>query len=263
MALPLQQQVDIWIQQAGPTSQGRAFNTVNGDVGTSINGYPITPGTAAACAQFGALICSKDLASLNATGQCPSQGNGGVRATNATLANGTANLDGNWQSICSWGQVIQKKIDASGCSNGNQASPTQPINCPSPTPATGGLMAGAANLRHISGIRRLAAPKHRQPASRRQHRRRCFRRPNLAPAVFARGERCCWRTAKTLFPATQVRSRRKTRPRACQRVRRCLTRSSRPRRPWPSCKIDDQFCTRTLAPKMFRFFSLLGLERNP
>ena len=143
MALPLQQQVDIWIQQAGPTTQGRAFNTVNGDVGSSINGYPITSGTAAACAQFGPLICSKDLASLNATGQCPSQGNGGVRATNATLANGTANLDGNSQSICSWGQVIQKKIDASGCSNGNQASPTQPINCPSPTPATGGLMAGA------------------------------------------------------------------------------------------------------------------------
>jgi len=29
MALPLQQQVDIWIQQAGPSSQGKAFNTVN------------------------------------------------------------------------------------------------------------------------------------------------------------------------------------------------------------------------------------------
>lgn len=143
MNLPLQQQVDIWIQRAGPTSQGSAFNTVNGDVGSSVNAYPITSGTAAACAQFGALICSKDLASLNATGQCPSQGNGGVRATNASLANGTANLDGNWQSICSWGQVIQKKIDASGCTNGNQTNPTQPVNCPSPTDASGGLMAGA------------------------------------------------------------------------------------------------------------------------
>ena len=143
--MSLQQQVDIWIQQAGPTTQGRAFNTLNGEVGQSVNGYPVTQGTVAACAQFGGLICSKDLASLNASGQCPSQGNGGVRATGATLRNGTANLDGNSQSICSWGQVIQKKIDASGCSNGNQASPTQPINCPSPTPATGGLMAGAAS----------------------------------------------------------------------------------------------------------------------
>ncbi len=126
--MSLQQQVDIWIQQAGPTTQGRAFNTLNGEVGQSINGYTITQGTIAACAQFGGLICSKDLAALNASGQCPSQGNGGVRATGATLRNGTANLDGNWQSICSWGQVIQKKIDASGCSNGNPTSPTQPIN---------------------------------------------------------------------------------------------------------------------------------------
>jgi hypothetical protein len=141
LSLPLQQQVDIWIQRAGPSSQGNAFNTVNGDVGTSINGYPITSGTAAACAQFGALICSKDLASLKVTGQCPSQGNGGVRATNATLANGTANLDGNWQSICSWGKVIQAKIDASGCTNGNQTPPSTPINCPAPTDASGGMIA--------------------------------------------------------------------------------------------------------------------------
>ncbi len=142
MSLPLQQQVDIWAQRAGPSSQGSAFNTLNADAGSSINGYPISQGTAAACAQFGALNCSKDLASLNATGPCPTQGNGGVRATNATLANGTANLDGNGQSICSWGQAIQQKINASGCTNGNQTNPTQPINCPFPTNASGGLMAG-------------------------------------------------------------------------------------------------------------------------
>lgn len=139
--LSLQQQVDIWIQQAGPTTQGRAFNTLNGEVGQSINGYKVTQGTVAACAQFGGLICSKDLAALNSSGQCPSQGNGGVRATNATLRNGTANLDGNWQSICSWGKVIQAKIDASGCSNGKQTGPTQPVDCPAPTDASGGMIA--------------------------------------------------------------------------------------------------------------------------
>ena len=170
-----------------PVVAGQGFQHRQWRCRASVNGYPITSGTAAACAQFGALICSKDLASLNASGQCPSQGNGGVRATKPPFANGTANLDGNSQSICSWGQVIQKKIDASGCSNGNQASPTQPINCPSPAPATGGLMAGAPSLRRI---RRLAAPKHREPASCRQHRRRCFRRPNLALTALARGEGC-------------------------------------------------------------------------
>jgi hypothetical protein len=159
--MSLQQQVDIWIQQAGPTTQSRAFNTLNGEVGQSVNGYTIIQGTVAACAQFGGLICSKDLASLNASEQCPSQGNGGVRATGATLRNGTANLDGNSQSICSWGQVIQKKIDASGCSNGNQASPTQPINCTSPTPASliaGAPTSGASAASAASPLPRTSSP---------------------------------------------------------------------------------------------------------
>ncbi|MBG0812316.1 hypothetical protein IY145_23505 [Methylosinus sp. H3A] len=132
--LSLQQQVDIWLQQAGPSSQGNAFNTLNSQVGQSINGYTVTQGTVAACAQFGSLICSKDLASLQASGQCPSLGNGGVRATRATLANRTANLDGNGQSICSWGNAIQNKINASGCSNQKSGQ----NDCPqSPTQDTG------------------------------------------------------------------------------------------------------------------------------
>ncbi len=44
-----------------------------------------------------------------------------MRATNATLANGSANLDGNNQSICSWGGAIQNKINqaAATCKRGN------------------------------------------------------------------------------------------------------------------------------------------------
>jgi len=63
-----------------------------------------------------------------------------------------------------------------------------------------------SNLRHISSIRRLAPPKHSEPTSCRQHRRRCFRLPNIAPTAIARGEECCWRTAKMLFARSQVRS---------------------------------------------------------
>ena len=116
---PLQQQVDTWLQQAGPNGQGSSFNTINNTAtnGGSIGGMQMTPGIAAACVQFGGGICSRDLASIQSTGQCPSPGNGGVRATRATLANGTANLDGNNQSICSWGNVINQKIAASGCTN--------------------------------------------------------------------------------------------------------------------------------------------------
>ena len=39
-------------------------------------------------------------------------------------------------------------------------------------------------------IRRHAAPKHSEPTGCRQHRRRCFRRPNLALVALAHGEAC-------------------------------------------------------------------------
>jgi len=73
----------------------------------------------------------------------PEQGNGGVRATNATLANGTANLDGNGQSICSWGQVIQEEDRRVGMQQRKSASPRSADKLPLADPATGGLMAGA------------------------------------------------------------------------------------------------------------------------
>jgi hypothetical protein len=85
-------------------------------------------------------------------------------------------------------QVIQRKIDASGCTNGNQTNPTQPVNCPSLTNASGGLRAGGPNLWRISDIGGLAAPKYCQPTSRRLHGRCCFRRPNLAATTLAQAE---------------------------------------------------------------------------
>ena len=43
-----------------------------------------------------------------------------------------------------------------------------------------------SNLRHNRGF---AAPKHSKPTRRRQHRRGCFRRPNLALVALARGDK--------------------------------------------------------------------------
>ena len=141
----LQQQVNIWLEQAGPGSQGSSFNTISNTAnnGGSIGGMKMTQGMAAACSQFGGLICSKDLALIRSTGQCPTIGHGGVRATNATLYNGTANLDGNKKSICSWGANINQKIIASGCKSGackatlttpnNSTGTTAPGATPTPT----------------------------------------------------------------------------------------------------------------------------------
>lgn len=119
--MSLQQQVDIWLQGAGPSSQGAAFNSINSAAqsGQSIGGTKMTNGIAAACSQFGSVICRNDLASLRNGGSCSG---GGIIATNQTLNNGTATLDGNGKSICSWGQEIDKKIAASGCSPSNPSN---------------------------------------------------------------------------------------------------------------------------------------------
>jgi hypothetical protein len=114
--LSLQEQVDIWAQFGGPEQQGAGYNTLIQNVGGTINGVQITQGMIAACSQFGGLICTANLRFIQQNGRCQSVGDGGVRATNATLRDRTATLDGNSQSICSWGDVIQARIDNSGCS---------------------------------------------------------------------------------------------------------------------------------------------------
>jgi len=139
----LQTQVDTWAKQVGNSNTSGAYQTLanNGQVG----GYNVTPGTLAACFQFGPLICKNDVAALQSGGACPTSGNGGVVATGATLRNGTANLDGNGQSICSWGKSIQNKINqaASTCQNGGgTTTPTNNggTNCPGSGANPGGVI---------------------------------------------------------------------------------------------------------------------------
>jgi hypothetical protein len=133
--LPLQQQVDIWAKQVGNSNTSGAYQTLANN--NSIGGTAVTPGMMSACFQFGPGICKNDVAFMQANGgACPSAGNGGVRATGKTLSNGTANLDGNNQSICSWGQSIQNKINqaAATCSNGGGT------NCPDVGATPGGVI---------------------------------------------------------------------------------------------------------------------------
>jgi hypothetical protein len=133
--LPLQQQVDIWAKQVGNSNTSGGYQTLANN--NAIGGTTVTPGMMSACFQFGPGICKNDVAFMQANGgACPTAGNGGVRATGGTLANGTANLDGNNQSICSWGQSIQNKINqaAATCSNGGGT------NCPDGTTTPGGAI---------------------------------------------------------------------------------------------------------------------------
>jgi len=143
--LPLQQQVNIWAQQVGNSNTSGGYQTLANN--SSIGGAAVTPGMMSACFQFGPGICKSDVAYMQSNGgACPTAGNGGVRATGRTLSNGTANLDGNNQSICSWGQAIQNKINqaAATCSNSGGT------NCPDGTSTPGGAISPSPSSAPLS-----------------------------------------------------------------------------------------------------------------
>ena len=138
LALPLQSQVDIWASQAG--NSGAASGNVNtisnaAASGANIGSTPATQGMAAACVQFGAVICQNDLAALNAG--LPCGGANPVRAS-YSVPSSTWTEDGNGQSICSWGANIQNNINSCNASNGANCSP-------SPTAAAATQAPGAAD----------------------------------------------------------------------------------------------------------------------
>jgi hypothetical protein len=128
LALPPQQQIDIWAQQVGNSNTSGGYQTLVNNA--SIGGTPTTAGMQAACFQFGPGICRNDIAFMQVNnGQCPTAAGGGVVATGSTLRSGSANLDGNGQSICSWGQSIQQQINQAAATCNNN-SPSVGTSCP-------------------------------------------------------------------------------------------------------------------------------------
>jgi hypothetical protein len=113
MAQPLQRQVDIWVAQVGnDSSSWPAFQLLAEAqaAGRPIGAVVVTAGTVAACVQFGPTICDNDVTALRKGQPC-----GGARPVNINnvLRNpATATMDGNGQTICSWGGGIQAAIDA-------------------------------------------------------------------------------------------------------------------------------------------------------
>jgi hypothetical protein len=145
MNLPLQRQVDIWAQQVGNgNTSSTGYQAISSAIsgGGSIGGVKATPGMAAACFQFGPVICNNDVASLQSGGSCEGSG---IRCTNSSCNGGTASLDGNGQSICSWGNNIQSNINkaAAGCTNADCSIdnigdfPSGPVPQPTTDVATG------------------------------------------------------------------------------------------------------------------------------
>jgi hypothetical protein len=131
MNLSLQQQVNVWAQQttANFGSGYQDLEAANAS-GGSIGGVKITDGVLAACYQFGPVICNNNTRALQNGQAC---GGPGIRATRSTLRNGTATLDGNGHSICSWGKAINNKI-AGNAKNCEDCKPSAG-GVPSPSPS--------------------------------------------------------------------------------------------------------------------------------
>ncbi len=141
LALPLQQQVNIWATQAGNSGAGSgsvATISTAAASGQSFGATPATQGMAAACVQFGSVICKNDLAALNAGQPC-----GGANPVTAkySVPQSSWTEDGNGQTICSWGSNIQANINsctAAPCPAGPAGAPTGAT-----TPVAPGLLPSA------------------------------------------------------------------------------------------------------------------------
>jgi hypothetical protein len=142
MALPLQNQVDIWAGAVGnsnTSSTGYQTLAAQNATGGSLGATPVSSGQMAACFQFGAVICNNDVRALQSGQTCG--GANPVIATGGqggTLRNGTATEDGNGQSICSWGRNIQANINAAAatCKNGGaDCAPSNLTDLPAQPPS--------------------------------------------------------------------------------------------------------------------------------
>ena len=139
LALSLQEQVNVWAEQTtanfGSGYQALAAAQASGG---SIGGVQISEGMLAACYQFGPVICNNNVQALQNGQACSGAG---IRATggrNGTLANGTATLDGNGHSVCSWGKAINNQI-ASNAKNCEECKSDDGSSVPSPSPSDGDI----------------------------------------------------------------------------------------------------------------------------
>lgn len=147
--LSLQEQVDIWASSVGSSNISGGFTTIATtiDNGGDFGGTTPTTGMLAACFQFGPAICKNDINYMkNNGGACPTASSGGINYNDASPKS-SANLDGNNQSICSWGKTNQASIDKA-CKNASCNSNTAPsINDFGPISPT-----GTDSVQHISGF---------------------------------------------------------------------------------------------------------------
>jgi hypothetical protein len=112
----LQEQVDGWALAANTNNGSRGYIAINGKITQTLHLGHVMDGVLAACSQFGDAICNNDIDLIEAGRPLPIPGSSdAIPCRESTCGGGTANQDGNGQTIISWGLVIQREIHQSRC----------------------------------------------------------------------------------------------------------------------------------------------------
>jgi hypothetical protein len=117
MSEALQDQIDGWAQAgAAENNATPGFKLIDRDISRSLEFGKSMEGSLAACSQFGGCVCNNDIKIIEDGKPLPKKGGAtGIRCTNNSCNNCTANQDGNGHTIVSWGLVIQGKIIDAEC----------------------------------------------------------------------------------------------------------------------------------------------------
>jgi len=76
----------------------------------------VMDGVLAACSQFGWAICNNDIDLIESGKPLPLRaGSGAIPCKDSSCGHGSANQDGNGQTIVSWGLAIEQEIHESQC----------------------------------------------------------------------------------------------------------------------------------------------------
>jgi hypothetical protein len=119
MLSTLQKQIDGWaLAEATANNAAIGYALIDRDISTTVHFGHVMDGPLAACSQFGPAICNNDIKILESGRALPiTPTDGAIRCKDSTCQNGTANQDGNGQTIVSWGSEIQTAIYASRCTD--------------------------------------------------------------------------------------------------------------------------------------------------
>ncbi|HTV45810.1 MAG TPA: hypothetical protein VMF05_10870 [Stellaceae bacterium] len=116
MAASLQDQIDGWAMTAADNNHSRGYKEIDQDIADTLRFGYVMDGVLAACSQFGPTICNHDMDLIEHGIALPLRGgNGAIPCKDWSCAHGTANQDGNGQTIVSWGLVIEGEIHNSQC----------------------------------------------------------------------------------------------------------------------------------------------------